>query len=393
MKLTNIIAILFCMAAVRVAAQPSYQAALSPAPADGYYFIDLPPQVLGGARSDLADVRIKNSAGREVAWLMRADAEQDSGSEFVSFPTEVSATGRRTEVLIAADKKSLSSFVLRIKNADVEKEAVLLGSNDRKKWFAVKDRFRLNNISDASRAEAFLTLSFPLSDYAWYKLSVNDSLSAPLNILGAGQVNDRSFYIRHLMEIPLRECTFRTEGKKTDIRLSFPFRYQIDRIVFYISSPRYYRRALQVVEPSAYSADVLSDRNPQPQSVSLDIRTRVLRMQVANGDDQPLEIDSIKAYTRKLGLVAELKKGEEYRLTYGDTQASFPQYDLSFVCRLPDSLGRLTVEDIRPLPVATAASPSVESSPRGSFFKTYGIWIIIGVVILQILYMVRKMMK
>lgn len=394
MRIINIAALLCCLIIGNEGwAQPAYKATLPTVRADAFYAIDLPHEVLGGARTDLADIRIKDSKGQEVAWLLQEDVRSGHDSEFIPYQTTITSTSRRTHVLITANGDSISSFTLKIKNADIEKESTLAGSNDGKKWFAVKDYFRLSNISSSNRTEALLDLSFPLSDYKFYKIEISDSLSAPLNIVGVGKMKDELYYEQGLLEVPLHASSIRQKGKRTEIQLIYPCKYQIERIAFYISSPQYFCRELKMVSPWDAPISTLSHRRTKPQSAPMEVYTDTLRMSVFNGDDQPLTIDSIKTYIRKFYLVAALKQGMSYTFTYGDENASSPQYDLSFRHQLPTYIEHLTVENIKQIPQTVNAQQSEVPSPWIVFLKKYGIWIIIAVVIIQILFMVKKLMK
>ena len=53
-----------------------------------------------------------------------------------------------------------------------------------------------------------------------------------------------------------------------------------------------------------------------------------LRIEIENKDDQPLNIDKIKASFLKKYLVAKLNKNQNYTLKFGDENARFPEYDL-----------------------------------------------------------------
>lgn len=392
MKPINSLILLFCLVSAKGLAQPTHTASLPKVNVDAYYAINLPYEVLGGVSPDFADIRIVDSNGKEVAWLLREDGESIRNKEFIPFPMKISSVPNRTDILITNEGEPLSSFVLKIKNIDVNKEATLLGSNNGVQWFGVKDRFRMNKSSSLNQAEAFLRLDFPLSDYKFYKLSLNDSLSAPLNIIGVGQVKEESLYRQHLLEVPLTRSHVATKKKESVMQLVFPFKYQIERLDFYLSAPRYYNRSMELLQPyEGRFTTTLSNKNGYPQSIAMGVFCDTLRLSIQNGDDQPLTIDSIKAYVRKYSLIAELKTGVNYTLTYGDKQASFPQYDLSFGKQLPDSIVRLTVGDIELCP--TTVAQQEESAWWLSYLKTYGIWLIIVLVIIQILYMVRKMMK
>lgn len=276
MRLVSIIGLSICLMAGKVASQPVYKASLPVVEVDTFYCIDLPYQVLGGARPDLADVRIIDSKGEEVAWLARED------------------TG--------------------------------------------------------------------------------------------------FFNKRHLLEVPLRMSYDGVDKKKTRLQLIFPFKFQVEQLVFYISSPRYFRRELELVRPfSSRVFATLSNESGSPQAVTLGVYGDTLQLSIFNGDDRPLTVDSVKAYIRRSYLIAGLEKGGNYTLTYGDERLSFPQYDLSFAKQLPDSIERLVIGDIE----RQLSAPAKQEEPSAwlSFFKTYGIWIVILLIIVQLLYMVRKMIK
>lgn len=391
MKPINAIVLLCCLTIGQAWAQPTYKVALPIVDANAFYAIDLPHQVLGATRTDFADIRIKNSENQEIAWLLKEDIHSGQSSEFVPFQTTVTSAPHRTNVLITTDSTPLSSFILKIKNADVKKKATLSGSNDNKRWFVVKDRFLLSNISNNSQTEALLNLTFPLSDYKYYKMDISDSLSAPLNIMEAGRMKDENYHKRNLLEIPLQSIQIERQGKQTEIHLVYPFKYQIDRLVFFISSPRFFSRDLRVEFPYVASVGTLSHQNGMPQIIPVEMLADTLQMSIFNGDDQPLVIDSIKSYIRKFYLVSALKKGERYTLTYGDKDATFPQYDLSFEQQISDSVPHLQLGKIEQI---TGTEEQPESSSQWLYFlKTYGIWLIIVVVILQILVMVKKLMK
>lgn len=409
MKVLVNIVLFFLLIAGNGLAQPIYKAQLLPVGSDGFYAIDLSAEILGGASPDLSDVRILDGNGKEVAWLLKEDIEQNSNNEFIPFQTEIISEQLKTDLLIDTKGKPLSSFILQIKNADADKNAFLLGSNDRKNWFVVKEHLLLTNTSSPNRTNAFLNLEFPLSDYQYYKLSVNDSLSAPLNVIGVGIVKNESYYKKQIVDIPVKKYAIGEEGKYTDLEIIFPFKYQIEGIVFYISYPQYYNRDIKLYLPATkrsftkkrllkdrehdympgYYEETLSADNGNPVTIGYNQYTDTLKMSIYNGDDQPLTIDSVKAYTSKLYLIAGLKKGNTYTLTYGDKKASFPNYDLSFGKQLPDSIQHISVVNIEQLSV-----PQQPGSDKWLFFfKTYGVWLVIAFVIVQILLMVRKIVR
>lgn len=389
-----------------------YAASLPVVDEAGFYAIDLPWQVIGGAQSDLSDVRIWDNNRKEIAYLIRQDRSAFSKTDFKTYPAEITYLPARTDVLIETGGKKISSFVLRIGNADVKKEVSIRGSNDRQRWYAVKDKFRLEYAPEAGETVAGLTVDFPLSGYSYYLLSINDSLSAPLNIMAVGETNRVQYVKRNQWEVPPSAITVSNREKYTDITLSFPYKYYFSELVFYISSPAFYNREVSFIRTrkiqnaprkkllrkyqayeenvqQAYAGGSLSSDGNDFSVIKCNQYADTLRMRIQNGDDQPLHIDSIKTYIDRFYLVAYLEAGTAYTLQYGNEQAAAPEYDLSFETHIPDEIQHLALADVRPLPIASVP----ESHPWLPFLKTYGIWAIILLVILQILYLVRKTLK
>ncbi len=409
MKLTNLLVVLLLLAGGEIVAQPACRATLPAVPGDGYYAIDLPYVIRGYAQPDLADLRIIDNDGREIAWAQREDTERRYAGGFRPFPVEVLSAGKTTQLLVNAAGESLSSLTLRMKNAEVRKQMTLEGSNDRQHWFVVREHIGLVNATNPVLTEAFVQVDFPLSDYHYYKIAINDSLSAPLNITEVGVMKEGYTYVSQLLELPVKDLTIRTEGKQTYVNVVLPYKIEVADVEFYISAPAHYERRMKGWLPERYRSlegrtllgkrtyvdqqdwdmYTLSSDNGRPSILPFNHYTDTLRMEIDNKDDQPLHIDSVKAYVRKVYLVAALQAEKTYSLTCGDEAATYPQYDLSFARQLPDSLTHLT-------PVNIEVSPTVVSAAERTGWNEvmhYGLWVVIIAVIMQIIFVVRKLLK
>ena len=181
--------------------------------------------------------------------------------------------------------------------------------------------------------------------------------------------------------------------KNTSIQLTFPFRYGLELLAFYISSPRYYKRSLVEANDLNDQLAILSNEQKNPHLVPVKMYADTINLSIYNGDDQPLTIDSIKAYIPIYYLVAFLEKDNNYTLSYGDSNAAFPEYDLSFKDQLPDSIPHLTLGAISVDHVTQILQEKDSTSIWSNFMKAYGIWIIILLLIVQILYIATRMMK
>lgn len=379
---------------------------------EGFYAIDLPWQAIGRARADRADFRLYDAGGREVPYWMKEDKDTVPTPGFIPYPMSVRAVPSGTEVEIETGKRPVASFVLRVKNAEAKKKATLRGSNDKLTWYVVKDRFVLQPRYEPLQTETELKIEFPMSDYACYRLSVDDSVSAPLNFLQAGRFGESLTVQRRRWQVPPAGCLIADREHETEILLTYPYAYPFSRIELYLSAPKYYRRAFRFC-PASVGAGGRGDTpgaqpaadlpwKPEPGDPAISSEngpvailpvhryTDTLKLCIYNGDDLPLRIDSVRSYIDRYYLVAYLHPGQAYTLAYGDKKLTAPDYDLSFAAHVPAGLPHLTAGEFRAVP----AENRTDALPLWKhFLLTYGIWIVIGAVILQLLYFVRKMMR
>ncbi len=389
-------------------AQHVCRVTLPAVPTDGFYAIDLPYVIRGNAQNTLADLRITDSEGREVAWMPREDTQRKYAGGFRPLSVEVLSVPETTQLVVEAGGETLSSLTLRMNNAEVRKQMTLEGSNDRQRWFVVRERIDLVNTTNPMlMPEAFVKVDFPLSNYLYYKIAISDSLSAPLNITEVGVMKEGYTYVSEMLEVPVQELTISTIGKQTHINAVLSYKIQVADVEFHISAPAYYERQVKMWFPEydrlperrtllgkrtntaeqAWGWFTLRSDNGRPTNISYNEYTNVLRMEVENKDDQPLHIDSIKVYAPKVYLIAFLQAGQIYQLTCGDATAVRPEYDLSFIRQLPDSLTHLTLAEIELHPIDIAKRAWWEEVMH------YGLWVVIIAVIIQIVFTVRKLLK
>jgi hypothetical protein len=116
---------------------------------------------------------------------------------------------------------------------------------------------------------------------------------------------------------------------------------------------------------------------------------RYIRFSIANGDDRPLSISSIKLFRLRRGLVFRADPAAQYQLWYGRPDASAPEYDLA---KLP-----LTIPPTQ-LPIATLGAakrlPTVTPTPPWSETHPAVFWmVLIGVVVLLVLIIVSAIRR
>ena len=116
-----------------------------------------------------------------------------------------------------------------IKNADASREVSLSGSDDKKNWFSIRDRFTLIAPQNFSETQEAKLVGFPWSNYEYYLLTIKDSILAPLNILKAGYYESQSSDGK-FTSLPLNVNAYDSvREKKTHVDITFDALQFVDK--------------------------------------------------------------------------------------------------------------------------------------------------------------------
>lgn len=360
-----------------LSAQTTHRLTLPPVDSSGYYAIQLSAGVLGRAAKDFSDLRIVCDE-KEVPYFINSGSGYMTMNDYIPYQFTITKRDKKSEVMIEAGDRKISTFDIEIKNSAAIKNYSLSGSNDKKEWYGVS-KGTLSGGNNNRLTSEIKKIDFPLSDYRYYRMILNDSLSEPLNILKVGAKISESVLYQYETEIPQTNRYKTTqEDKKSELLITFPYKYGVTRVQFFISSPLYFSRNC--------SFGTISNED---QSLECNYITDTLKVTIYNGDDQPLTIDSIKCYTESHSLVAHLDSAKQYTLTFGEESLSQPNYDLSFKKHLPSEIKTITTDDST---IETTTREKAKNSLVELFWR-YGIWVVIALVILQILLIVKRKLK
>jgi hypothetical protein len=392
---------------VASAQQYDWQAPMATPTQAGYQRIQLSPEITGRLQPDLSDLRLYNSREQEIPYVLQTEQPVQYKRLFKSYDI-ISYTHQQrccSELLIAnPEKRKLNNISLLIGNADVRKEVKLSGSDNREDWYVLKERDMLYAINNRESTAEVKLLDFPLSDYRYFRLQLNDSTSAPLNILQAGYYDTYTEAGKYTA-IPVQQITRidSASAKSTYIRLQFAQPVYPEQLAFTVSSPQlYYRQAHVQLPASGPTQQRRSKRRKQREQQQrlipfvlssnapaiLDLpreKVQELTIIIQNGDNQPLEISAIKPLQLNRYLVAELFPEETYTLQFGDPKANSPSYDLRhFQDSIPAGLQVLQTRE----PVLLQ-----ETKPEKSSGSTIAIWSAIVLVMAGLAYMTVRMLS
>jgi hypothetical protein len=384
-----------------------FTAKVEQAPEDGFYRILLNPEIQNRLNAAGSDIRLYDWKNREVPYLLDKTKAVQTQTFFREYPIvqkEIIPNRRTSLVVHNPARTKISNLSLVIKNTNVPKKASLSGSSDAQNWYALEANFMLQSVSSATETSEVKVISFPLSDYEYYRLEINDSASAPLNILAAGYY-DFGAVNGQYTQVPGLTYTRSDSSLTQTTWLAFKsvLPISLDNLQFGIDSPAFFLRNATVLVPQTLSGRrgrSYTELTPvsQFQLVSdskntLELpgfRSREYYIAIANEDNPPLHIKSVKAFQLNTYLVANLKSAKPYELHFGDENAPAPSYDLvNFREKIPAEPPVL-----KPLELRKLTQPGSATTPVNTFFKDkIVIWIVLLGVLALLAFMTFKMMK
>lgn len=343
---------------------------------DGFYKIEIPVEYSGLFTDNYSNLRVSDGSKYEVPFIT-GQAIEEARSEFT--PYEIVSKEQRkgccTQLVFRANGK-INNVQLRIRNAETSKHASLLGSDDQVSWFVLKERFHLSHVDGRNNTSELRIVDFPLSNYQYYQIEIDDSVTAPLNIIEVGSYdhNPEKRTFSPLSDPKIRVS--QTKSGTTLLELHWDTLQRIDRLAIYASGPPLFRRQTDLYavgtkkrhgKPNAKqwigSAVLLND-----EQVFIDVAgslTSTVEVHIDNHDSPPLQIDSIKGFQVKRFLLAYLLKNKQYHIVVHQNPMRAPVYDLE--------LFRNRIEDDMEIIQAGQFTSKIESD-ENAFFSSELMW-------------------
>jgi hypothetical protein len=324
------------------------QAPLAPVESDGFYRIMFTPEISVYATDGFSNVRIFNENGQETPYLLENDQTSASRTLFYEYKIAEQNQLEDSCTIVILDNNSdqpIHNISLLIRNAEITKELSLSGSDDGKKWYALKDKFFLSNISSNNGTSELKLVDFPLSNYRYYRLWINDKNSAPLNITKAGYYTSSEVVGPIYFTVPSGRLTQADSAKeKTSyVRVKFDTVRLLDKIKVNISgTPFYLRNATLFTEKERInkkgkpeklleylSSFPLNSKNDNILNMPA-VRVDNLVMVIENADNPSLKIDKVEVYQLSRHLEVWMEKNKSYSLKFANAALNIPVYDLEF---------------------------------------------------------------
>lgn len=381
-----------------------YMASLPLVDSTGFYKILIPPSVNSKLKEGYVDLRILDRDGKETPYILKDDNPVSNTMVFKEYQIidKKYLKADHTEIILRNyNKQRIDNLSLLIRNAEVHKVIKLSGSFDRKHWFGVKESAYISSISNANDVSEIKLINFPLTDYEYLKIEINDKKSAPINIIKAGYYETISGKGGSTFtEIKSSKMVLDSSKKKTTwLHLVFDESTYTDVLEIKILEPTYYLRSSKAYtvkqESRVYKKYYLQDISLNSGAAlrfNLDhVKTKELWLEIFNEDNSPLIISEAKVFQLNHYCCARLDKGKQYKLYFGDSLINSPSYDLKhFQSIIPQDLKIIIPDSITP--ITHAMNAEIKSS--GSIFKdTRFIWAAIIIVLSILGFVTYRMIK
>jgi len=370
------------VAGTLLAQGPQWQASLPSVTRAGVHAVLLSPELMGRSRIDLGDIRLLDSLGVEVPYVLRAQPTMPPRDVFVPctlLRNEVVPRHTLVELERPADH-ALEGLHIRVRPADVHKRVRVTGSDDRRHWYMVKDDHLAAEGALGDPPYQVLSVPLPRSDYRYFRIDLNDSLTPPMRVLAVGYFTVDVPMPRYTEAAPLR-WTQQDSAGITRIHVVGDQLLPIDRLVFAVDDTALFHRNGSIQEKRTITTGRGRHRQMRTEMDQLasfaigsdlarvidpgTLRADTFDLVIDNGDDRPLHFNALRAYAIEQLLLAQLEPGMVYQLVTGDPTRSAPQYDLAhFSAQLPLPLDTLMASSPTMIPHVAAADHRFDPGRR-----------------------------
>lgn len=372
---------------------------------NGLHKIVVSPAIRSFSQEQLQDFRIFDSKHNEVPYYIAEDKKEDGSLVFEAFEilSKTIVPHKSTSIVFANPGKVISEVTLSVANANISKNYSISGSDDQKEWFGLVNKAQLADLENTTATSDYKQLTLPLSAYRFLRIDIDDKKTLPINILQIGRLVSTTNSGSFLDLSPKNTVISQVKNeKKTLIHVTFDTPQIIDKISFTISAPSFYKRQVRVYKKVEQKVRKRTEIYEQELAVfelnsartnsfeDLGFFEKDFFISIENRDNPALSIDPIKFSQVPLFVVADLKSGEKYTVSTGNSSLTAPDYDLSyFKNQTNDHLPEATITMVHQLQREGTGTKAPDSFWQQSWF----LWTCISLAGIAILYFAISLIK
>ncbi len=316
--------------------------------APGIYDIVLPLEVMDKARTDLADLRLFDSDGREIPYALRIRREFGDKREIGASVFNRGLVGSSTSevsVDLGENPGEHNEVEIQTTGTNFRRRVEVEGSDSGKEWRTLETRGVLLSFEEQNRAVASSRVTYPTSRYRFLRVRVHrDELTdnkAPeitgvkvvMAVRAKGELATWGVYVPPYQLLrnqgaPASQWTIDLGARAPCDRLSLEIADDSFSRPFYIESvddPENVR----LIASGELTRRIGEEAKPLVITFNEEVHARKLRLLVTDHSNPTLSITSIQASAPARQLVFELKEApaQPLRLFFGNPKVAAPHYD------------------------------------------------------------------
>ena len=315
-------------------------------------FVEAPldAAVYAVAAPSLADLRVRERGGPDVAYVVRRlDGHASSVERELPLLALVVTPSKQTRFVLDLGPRPGLHTGVRVhvgENASYFRVPLRVEtSDDAKVWDVARASGFIYDVAGETRAMD-TSVSYPASRARWVRVTLEPSRGAPLPVRGAAVRASEVVAEREEDIVPATIVERERDGARKVSRLVLDLggRRPLDRIELDVTDRNFYRvvtveaaddrRLWRWAGSAAVSALEVPKRPERDTKVRLpETSARYLRLTIQDQDDRPLEITGARAAGVRRTVAFEAVPGHEYVLDYGNPRAVAPRYDVERTVR------------------------------------------------------------
>lgn len=255
---------------------------------------------------------------------------------------------------------TISRIELDFENQNFDWKIDLEGSHNQKEWFTILEDYRILSINNSQANYSFEELNFKETNYKYYRFFVKTNEKTTLkNVsLGFSKLFDREYKTKKIDNFSVKEdkklktttIEFILKNKlpidlvKLDINKDFDFEREatMEFLTDSIKTEKGWKRNYTIVNMSGLSSEYTSFGQATP---ARQIFTNGVRIIIQNGDNPPLEINSVSTNYFSNSLIFKAYLDADYYLFYGKKNVKAPDYDQKYFNKVIYGKSNSTLSD------------------------------------------------
>lgn len=373
---------------------------------ENYYTLLLSPEVIARSKSNLSDIRIYNIADKDTTEVPYLLNWMGSNIKEVSIPFELINDTYNEKccsyvTLKFPKKQSINQIKLNVSDSNFDKSLKIEGSNDNKQWFTIKEHLRIVRFRTASEDYSYTTINFNNAEFTYFRIKFDDDGSPRINVTEAYAFENQLIEGKYSdLKILGKKQTENKKEKTSEIIVDFPYSYLVNYLTLKSNSKNDFYRNINIYGSNGSIKTEKGDlenwymiNTSVFSSIENNIvfcnnsKTKKLKIKIINYDNEPIELDEIKAFGEQCQLVTKLPASENLYLAYGKENEDAPNYDLiHFKDKIPNELSNVDYgsEQVKIISI---------NKPDQLIKSKVWLWVVMGVVLVIIGYFALSMLK